>query len=290
MNLWHGVREFTRLHRLAVLLMCAAPVVLVATPPAVGAVALVTFLVIFARMSVFSVAYAVEQRRQPKALPVPPVATEPVYTVEGWRYPDGSLVDDDTYLARQIAPQIVVEPELRHPAWAAVLEPRQEEFDRAVRLYVRAKRSWREAMRRRTDRIEEFQEHTRMLLHGASTEVLERVHVLDSEIKGLRAEVIELPAAVALVGDMICTHGGGGRVMFDARHIATVSGDGEVAYTGTSHLIPDDEVIDLDREFVAATDCRVGHFAEHPIVGRSGDRVTRECRYCFPATRWTERA
>lgn len=51
---------------------------------------------------------------------------------------------------------------------------------------------------------------------------------------------------------------------------------------------PRDRVLDVDRPFRTTTDCRYGHLDNHHIAYRDGDRITRECVTCEPATRWTE--
>lgn len=52
---------------------------------------------------------------------------------------------------------------------------------------------------------------------------------------------------------------------------------------------PAAEVLHLDREFAATTDCRYGHWGEHSIEDAGNGRVVRRCLFCEPNTRWTER-
>jgi hypothetical protein len=215
-------------------------------------------------------------RRKEEIGPSAEPPAEPAWQPDGWHYPDGSIVSDDVHLARQVAPGIVVAPEFRHPAWGEALERRRIAFESCLESFQRA----RDAIDQASWEREAFSRHT--VLPAGS------IRRLGSEIARLNAEIEALPAAVVEVGRAMRRRRSR-RVVVDGHHIATAT-DGRVVYTGVGHLVPDGEVIDLDREFAAATDCRAGHFAEHAIVDRRGGRVVRECVYCFPATRWTERA
>lgn len=52
--------------------------------------------------------------------------------------------------------------------------------------------------------------------------------------------------------------------------------------------VPRAEVVELPRSVSACCDCRYGHYDYHAIVGHENGRVTRECGWCEPPTRWIE--
>jgi hypothetical protein len=120
-----------------------------------------------------------------------------------------------------------------------------------------------------------------------STEELERLCAtlgIESALSGGKARVL---AQVQALAEWIA------RVPEPLAHYADRRRPAEYATKpGEPASVPEpggpDDVIALDRLFSLATDCRNGHFAEHGIVSAEGDRVVRECRYCEPATRWSE--
>src|SRR5437879_5037436 len=89
------------------------------------AAGLVSLLVVMALLG-FAFALADQSEAAKDAEPAQDTAKptkniEPVHVRDGWLYPDGETVDDDTHLRRLLADQIVLTDELRDPAWKAAL-------------------------------------------------------------------------------------------------------------------------------------------------------------------------
>ncbi|UQS26076.1 hypothetical protein L1857_26310 [Amycolatopsis thermalba] len=195
---------------------------------------------------------------RPDAKPKPAKAkpkkqTEPVRVAGGWQYPGGETVDEETHSRRLLAEQLVLPAERRDPVWMAALAARDKPINELAAMRQAAE-NWLRAYHARAYRILD-----------RSTEDLERLCAQ----RGLTSS---LPVGTNM----------------RARDLAD-------ALSRWLERTPKPEpdrtaVLHLERQFSLTTDCSNGHFADHGIVSAADGRVTRECRYCDPSTRWTEEA
>ncbi|MEV5302930.1 hypothetical protein [Amycolatopsis methanolica] len=211
-------------------------------------------LVLLAIIGLITSAASAESTAKPEPEKAEPKKqTAPVRVADGWQYPDGETVDDETHSHRLLAKQLVLPAEQRDPAWKAALAARDRPINE-LNATRQAAANWLRAYHGRAHRILD-----------RSTEDLERLCAQ----RGLTSS---LPAGTNM----------------RARDLAD-------ALSRWLDRTPEPEpdraaVLHLERRFSLTTDCSNGHFADHGIVSAADGRVTRECRYCEPSTRWTEEA
>lgn len=180
---------------------------------------------------------------------------------EGVSAPHGfGALDEDVFATRPDVP--TVPEELRDPAWASAVQARADQRLTLIRRYLSVSARY---------------DHGR---YGGGQAAEDLAAARDACYRLFRA----LPREVGKV----------------------TSHDGRLNHTTYNVEIepPATEVLHLARSFATVTDCRYGHAAAHNIVGVTGlageglrklyadqpkGRIIRECGYCDPTTKWTER-